>query len=89
LILMNKGQWDKLSAADKQAFAEAAKEAVKANRARIDDDERRAVGDLRAKGMTVVDTLDKAPFQMALTPVYADFGKRFGQDNIDKIKNYR
>src|SRR5258706_2275671 len=89
LILMNKGQWDKLSAADKQAFAEAAKEAVKANRARIDDDERRAVGDLRAKGMTVVDTLDKAPFQTALTPVYADFGKRFGQDNIDKIKNYR
>ena len=47
------------------------------------------MGDLRAKGMTVVETLDKAPFQTALTPVYADFGKRFGQDNIDKIKNYR
>src|SRR5256884_1538625 len=51
LILMSKAQWDKLSAADKQAFSEAAKEAVKANRARIDDDEKRAVGDLRAKGM--------------------------------------
>jgi TRAP-type transport system periplasmic protein len=89
LILMSKAQFDKLSPADKQAFLDAAKEAVKANRARIDDDERRAVGDLRAKGMTVVDTLDKAPFQTALTPVYVDFGKRFGQDNIDKIKNYR
>jgi tripartite ATP-independent transporter DctP family solute receptor len=89
LILMSKAQFDKLSPADKQAFLDAAKEAVKANRARIDDDEKRAVGDLRAKGMTVVDTLDKAPFQTALTPVYADFGKRFGQDNIDKIKNYR
>ena len=40
LILMNKAQWDKLSAADKQAFLDAAKEAVKANRARVDDDER-------------------------------------------------
>jgi tripartite ATP-independent transporter DctP family solute receptor len=89
VILMSKTQWDKLSAEDKQAFADAAKEAVKANRARIDEDERRAVGDLRAKGMAVVDTLDKAKFQAALTPVYSDFSKRFGQENIDKIKNYK
>lgn len=87
VILMNKGKWDALSAADKQAFNEAAKEAVKANRARIDDDEKRAVGDLRAKGMNVVDNVDKAKFQATLAPVYADFAKRFGQDNIDKIKN--
>ena len=87
VILMNKGKWDALSAADKQAFNEAAKEAVKANRARIDDDEKRAVGDLRAKGMNVVDNVDKAKFQSSLAPVYADFAKRFGQDNIDKIKN--
>jgi tripartite ATP-independent transporter DctP family solute receptor len=89
LILMSKAQWDKLSPADKQAFAEAAKEAVKVNRARIDDDEKRAVGDLRAKGMAVVDTLDKTKFQTALTPVYNDFSKRFGQETIDKIKNYK
>jgi tripartite ATP-independent transporter DctP family solute receptor len=89
VILMSKPQWDKLSAEDKQAFADAAKEAVKANRARIDEDERRAVGDLRAKGMAVVDTLDKTKFQAALTPVYSDFSKRFGQENIDKIKNYK
>ena len=89
LILMNKAKWDKLSAADKQAFAEAAKEAVKANRARIDEDERRAVGDLRSKGMLIVDNVDKSKFQATLTPVYVDFGKRFGQDNIDRIKNYK
>jgi tripartite ATP-independent transporter DctP family solute receptor len=89
VILMNKGQWDKLSAADRQAFLDAAREAVKANRARIDDDERKAVADLRAKGMAVVDNVDKAKFQATLTPVYADFGKRFGQENIDRIKNYK
>ena len=89
VILMNKAQWDKLSAADKQAFLDAAKEAVKANRARIDEDERKAVADLRAKGMLVVENVDKAKFQAALAPVYADFGKRFGQDNIDRIKNYK
>jgi TRAP-type transport system periplasmic protein len=89
LLLMNKGAWDKLSADDKKAFTEAAREAVKANRARVDDDEKKAVADLRSKGMNVVENVDKAKFQTTLGPTYADFGKRFGQDNIDKIRNYK
>ena len=89
LLLMNKAAWDKLPAADKQAFTEAAKEAVKANRARVDDDEKKAVADLRSKGMNVVEKLDKSKFQATLGPTYADFGKKFGQDNIDKIRNYK
>ena len=89
VILMNKARWDALSAQDKQAFQEAAREAVKANRARVDDDERKAVADLRAKGMIVTENVDKAKFQAKLAPVYADFAKRFGQENIDRIRNYR
>jgi tripartite ATP-independent transporter DctP family solute receptor len=89
LILMNKAKWDKLPPADKQIFLDSAKEAVKANRARVDEDEKKAVADLRGKGMTVVETIDKAKFQAVLGPTYADFGKRFGQDNIDKIRNYK
>jgi tripartite ATP-independent transporter DctP family solute receptor len=89
VILMNKGKWEALSAVDRQAFVEAAREAVKANRARIDDDERKAVAALRVRGMTVAENVDKAKFQAQLAPVYADFGKRFGQDNIDRIRNYR
>jgi len=89
LILMSKAQWDKLSAADKQAFLDAAKEAVKANRARIDDDERKAVADLKAKGMTVVEHVDKAKFQAVLGPTLIEFGKKFGQEHIDKIRNYK
>ncbi|MET0732906.1 MAG: DctP family TRAP transporter solute-binding subunit, partial [Casimicrobiaceae bacterium] len=87
LILMSKAQFDKLSPADKQAFVEAAKEAVKANRARIDEDEKKAVADLRSKGMTIVENPDKAKFQAALGPTFTEFGKKFGQDNIDKIRN--
>jgi tripartite ATP-independent transporter DctP family solute receptor len=89
IILMNKAKWDKLSTADKQAFAEAAKEAVKANRARIDEDERRVVAELKAGGMTVVDNVDKAKFQATLQPTFTEFGKKFGQDNIDRIRNYK
>ena len=89
IILMNKVQWDKLSAADQDAFLAAAREAVKVNRARVDADEKKAVAELRAKGMIVVENVDKAKFQAALAPVYVDFGKRFGQDNIDRIRNYK
>lgn len=89
LFLMNKAAFDKLAPADKQAFLDAAKEGVKANRARVDDDERKAVADLRSKGMNVIDTVDKSRFQAALGPTYADFGKKFGQDNIDRIRNFK
>jgi len=87
LILMSKARWDKLSAADKQAFLDSAKEAVKANRARIDEDEKRVVGELKAQGVTVVENVDKSKFQAALAPTFVEFGKKFGQENIDKLRN--
>ncbi len=87
LILMSKSKFDALSAADKQAFLDAATEAVKANRARIDEDERKVIGELKGLGMTVVENVDKSKFQAALNPTFAEFGKRFGQENIDRIRN--
>jgi tripartite ATP-independent transporter DctP family solute receptor len=89
VILMSKAKWDELSAADRQAFHEAAIDAVKANRARIDEDEKQAVAELRAHGMQVVEHVDKAAFQAVLAPTFADFGRKFGQANIDRIRNYR
>ncbi len=89
IFLMNKASWDKLPAADQQAFLAAAAEAVKANRARVDEDDAKGVAELRSKGMQVIENPDKAKFQAALTPVYAEFEKQFGKANIDKIKNFR
>lgn len=87
--VMNKAAFDKLSAADKQHFLDAAKEATKANRARVDEDDAKGVADLRAKGMNVVENVDKAKFVQALAPVNADFEKQFGKANIDKIRNFK
>ncbi|HJV80855.1 TRAP transporter substrate-binding protein [Noviherbaspirillum sp.] len=86
VFLMNKAAFDKLSPADKQAFLDAAKVAAKANRDRVDADEKTAVNDLRAKGMQVVDKVDKTKYQAALAPVFTDFEKQFGKANLDKIK---
>ena len=89
IFLMNKASFDKLSAADKQAFLDAAKEGTKANRARVDEDDAKGVADLRAKGMTVIDNVDKAKFVAALAPVNAQFEKEFGKANLDKIRDYK
>ena len=87
--LMNKGVFDKLSAADKQAFMDAAKEGTKANRARVAEDDAKGVAELRSKGMTVVENVDKAKFVAALAPVFADFEKQFGKPAIDRIRNVK
>jgi TRAP-type transport system periplasmic protein len=89
IFLMNKGSFDKMSAADQQAFMEAAKEATKVNRARVDEDDAKGVAELRSKGMQVVENVDKAKFQTALTPVYAQFETQFGKANIERIRNVK
>ena len=89
IFLMNKAAFDKLSPADQQVFLEAAKEATKANRARVDEDDAKGVAELRSKGMQVIDNVDKAKFQAALTPVYAEVEKQFGKANIERIRNVK
>ena len=89
IFLMNKASFDALSAPDKQAFIDAAKEGAKANRARVDEDDAKGVSELRSKGMNVIENVDKAKFVAALGPVNAEFEKQFGKANIDKIRNYK
>jgi TRAP-type transport system periplasmic protein len=89
IFVMNKDVFEKLSVADKQAFIDAAKEGTKANRARVDEDDAKGVTELRAKGMQVIETVDKSKFVSQLTPVYAEFDKQFGKANIDRIRNFR
>lgn len=89
IFLMNKVVFDKLSDADKKIFLEAARVAAKANRDRVDLDEKTAVAELRSKGMQVVEKVDKSKYQAALAPVLADFDKQFGKSALDKIRNYK
>jgi TRAP-type transport system periplasmic protein len=89
IFVMNKASFDKLSAADKTAFLQAAKVAVKANRDRVDQDDANGVKELRAQGMTVIENVDKAKFVAMLAPVNADFEKQFGKANLDKIRDVK
>ena len=89
IFLMNKAEFDKLSPADQQAFIEAAKEGTKANRARVDEDDAKGVEYLRGKGMQVETNVDKAAFVKALAGADAEFEKKFGKANIERIRNFK
>ena len=89
LLLMNKASFDKLSPADQKVFLDAAKLAAAATRARVDKDDASGVADLRAKGMNIIETFDKAAFVAKLAPVFTQFEKEFGKDKIDAIRNYK
>ncbi len=86
VLLMNKAMFDKLSDADKKAFSEAAAVAVKANRARVDEDDASGVKELRTRGMDVNENVDKAAFVAKLGTVNAEFEKQFGKDKLDAIR---
>ncbi len=89
IFLMNKAAFEKLSAADKQAFLDAAKEGTKVNRARVDEDDAKGAAELKAKGMQVVENVDKAKFVATLAPINAEFEKQFGKATMDRIRNYK
>ena len=89
ILLMNKAAFDKLSAADQKVFLDGAKMAAAAMRARVDKDDASGVAELRAKGMNIIETYDKAAFVAKLAPVFAQFEKEFGKDKIDAIRNYK
>ena len=67
----------------------AAKEGAKANRARVDKDDAGGVAELRKRGMTVIENVDKAKFIATMAPVNAEFEKRFGKANLDRIRNFK
>ena len=89
IFLMNKAEFDKLKPEDQKAFIEAAKAGVKANRAKVDEDDTNGVAELRKRGMDVTESIDKSKFVAKLQPVEAQFEKQFGKENIEKIRNYK
>jgi tripartite ATP-independent transporter DctP family solute receptor len=89
LLIVSPALWNKLSDADKAAFREAGKAASAAQRKKVNDDERDGIAQLRAAGMEVVTNVDGTAFRNAMTPVFREFSKQYGADNIKRIQDVR
>jgi tripartite ATP-independent transporter DctP family solute receptor len=89
LIILSPTIWNQLSAEEKTAMKEAAKAGAAAMRKKAFDDAQNGVEELRKQGMEVVTELDRKAFEDALKPAFAEYAKRFGQEKIDEIRNYK
>jgi len=89
MILMSPAAYNKMSPADQKLLREIAREGAKVTRDRVEELERNGIEELKKTSMQIrtLSTAEKAAFQTALTPAFADFAKRFGQANIDAIRN--
>jgi tripartite ATP-independent transporter DctP family solute receptor len=84
-IILSPAVWNKLSAADKTVFTEAAKKAATAQRKKVNDDEASGIAQLRAEGVQVIEKVNGESFRKAVAPAYAGFAKEFGAANIAAI----
>ncbi|MCC7274701.1 MAG: TRAP transporter substrate-binding protein, partial [Alphaproteobacteria bacterium] len=89
LIIVSRRLYDGQPDDGKAALKAAGKAAAAAMRRFVDDVETKGVEALRAQGMQVVAAVDTAKFQAALAPAYAEYAKRFGQERIDRIRNWQ
>lgn len=89
LILASASMVGGLPAADRKALQEAAKFGAQAMRKRVNEVEGSGVAELKAQGVNVVAEIDKAKFQAALAPAYAEYAKRFGAEAIQRIRDVK
>jgi tripartite ATP-independent transporter DctP family solute receptor len=81
--------WNGLSAEDKKIFQDAAKASVKANRSRVEEDERSGVQELRRRGMEVREVTNREAYQEAMKTAVANFEKQFGADVLKTLREWR
>jgi tripartite ATP-independent transporter DctP family solute receptor len=77
-VLLSKKSWDKMPADLQKILLDTAVEVAKVQRQLNRTQEQKQLGDLKAKGMTVVEEPDRAAFREAMRPVVEQFQGQFG-----------
>jgi tripartite ATP-independent transporter DctP family solute receptor len=84
-LLMSKKSWDRMPADIQKVMLETAQEVARVQRQINRTQEQKQLGELRAKGMTVIEHPDRAAFRGAMKPVFEQFRGQFGQDLVQRI----
>lgn len=87
VLLVSKSLWEGMSPEDQDVFRMAAKEAVTAMRAFVDNVEKSGVETVKEHGMKVgvLTAEQKAAFQAALAPAYEEYYQQYDKATIDRI----
>jgi len=83
--VISKRTWDKLTPDQQKIVKEESKKAGDFFRKAIVDEEKSLLGELKAKGMDVVEQVDLAKFRQAMGPAYERIGAYAGEENVKKF----
>jgi TRAP-type transport system periplasmic protein len=86
-LLMSKKAWDRLPPELQQIVQETALEVARIQRQLNRGQEQTQLGELKAKGMVVIEEPDRAAFRAAMQPVFEQFQGQFGQGLVQRIVN--
>lgn len=87
VVIVNLKKWQGMPKEDQDMLLKAAQEMAQYQRKLGRDAEEKQIVELTGKGMTVTKDVDKAAWQQAMQPAFAEFAKQFGKDKIDAIIN--
>jgi TRAP-type C4-dicarboxylate transport system substrate-binding protein len=85
-MFASKKWWDTLPGETQAQVREAVLDAEKYFVKIYSEDEKKAIGWLKEKGVTVVTDVDKAAFEKKVQPVYDSFVKKYGKDLLEGVK---
>ena len=88
-IVMSPMAYDALSPEDQQMFKDAAKAALRICKEQVGVVEKTGIQKLETEGLQVVPQVDAAQFQALLQPVYAQLAQKFGEEAINRIRDYK
>jgi len=86
-LLMSKKTWDRMPPEIQKVMFDTAVEVARYQRGLIREQEQKQIGELKAKGMTVIENPDRAAFREAMKPVFDQFQGQFGKDLVQRIVN--
>jgi len=89
LIMISKGALASLSPDDAQAVRDAAALCARQSRSANEKAESSAIGQLRDRGMTVVDDIDRAAFVAGIASAQEVYENSFGKAQIAAIRNWK
>jgi TRAP-type C4-dicarboxylate transport system substrate-binding protein len=88
-LLQSKKTWDRMPPDIQKILLDTALEVAKYQRNLIREQEQRQIGELRAKGMTVIENPDRTAFREAMQPVFDQFQGQFGKELVQRIVSTR
>ena len=88
-VLMSKKAWDRMTPDLQKILLDTAMEVAKVQRQLNRGQEDKQLGELRAKGMTVIEHPDRNAFREAMKPVFEQFQGQFGKGLVQRIVETR